>query len=113
MDRTPRPQINPVLHFPVFEPAPTLLLPDSTLMKLIKMRVDVVEGFLLHFEGLDVLGGDFVHHFDGVFDGGLDGGEECAAGPGCAGADDGVVVGETGCGCAHVEIGAVGPIFFY
>lgn len=72
MNRAPRPKINPILHLPILEPTPTLLLPNSILMELVEVRVDLVDSLLLDFDGFDVLRGDLPHHLHGVFDGRLD-----------------------------------------
>lgn len=76
-----RPEINPVLDLPVFEPGTAFLLPNGRLVELVEMGVDIIECFLLDVEGFDGLRLDLAHHLDGVFDARFNGGEEGSARP--------------------------------
>ena len=48
------PKIDTVLDLAILEPASALLFPDSILMELVEMGIDLVERILLHVDGLDV-----------------------------------------------------------
>ena len=79
-----RPQVDAILDLAVFKPTAAFFLPDSGLVELVEMRVDIVQRFLLHVDGLDGFGLDLLHHLYRVLDRRFNGGEEGAARPCCA-----------------------------
>ena len=57
-----RPKINSILNLPVFEPTSTLLLPNSRLMKLVKMGIYIIQRLLLHIHTSYCLRLNLAHH---------------------------------------------------
>jgi hypothetical protein len=48
-------------------------------MKLVKVRIYIIQGFLLNINRFDRLGLDLLHHFDSVFDTRFNRREKCTA----------------------------------
>lgn len=69
------PEVNPVLDLPVLEPTSAFFLPHRCLVEFIKVRVNLVDGFLLDGHAFNAFVLHFLHHFDRVFDGRLYAGE--------------------------------------
>ena len=61
------PEVNTIFDLPILEPTSAFFLPDRGLVEFVKVRVNIVDGFLLDRHAFDAFMLHLLHYFDRVF----------------------------------------------